>query len=76
MDQTQQLVVLTVVAAIGVVATLVILYGRDRAREPHESLFAASTEGEKRCPQCGMGNLWTGDRCVSCGARLPDSTAQ
>jgi len=38
---------------------------------PPESPFAASTEGEKRCPHCGMGNLWTDRTCVSCGKRLP-----
>ena len=35
-----------------------------------ESPFAASTEGEKRCPKCGMGNLWTSSRCISCGNAL------
>ncbi len=74
MDQTQ-LVVMTVVATIGVVATVVILRERDRALEPpSESPFAASSEGETRCPVCGMGNLTTNDRCVSCGADLPSST--
>jgi len=35
-----------------------------------ESPFAVSTEGEKRCPKCGMGNLWTERRCITCGAAL------
>jgi len=75
MDQTQLLVVMTVVAVVGVIATLVTLRGRDRAsRPPRESRFAASSEGETLCPQCGMGNLWTDDRCISCGARFPGST--
>jgi hypothetical protein len=75
MDQTQQLLVMTVVAAVGVIATLVVLYRRDRALvPPAESPFAASSEGETRCPACGMGNLMTNDRCVSCGADLPSST--
>jgi hypothetical protein len=36
-----------------------------------ENEFATSTEGEKRCPKCGMGNLWTSRNCISCKARLP-----
>jgi hypothetical protein len=35
-----------------------------------ESPFAVSTEGEKICPRCGMGNLWTERRCISCGTAL------
>ncbi len=35
-----------------------------------ESPFAVSTEGEKVCPKCGMGNLWTESRCISCGGAL------
>ena len=72
MDQTEQLLALTLAAAVGMLATLLILRRQRRAMEPpRESRFAASTEGEKRCPKCGMGSLWTDDRCISCGARLP-----
>jgi len=72
MNQTQELLGLTLAAALGIVATLAILRRQRRALEPpRESQFAASTEGEKRCPRCGMGNLWTDDRCISCGAKLP-----
>ena len=72
MDQTQQLVAMTLAAALGILATIAILRKRRRALEPpRESQFAASTEGEKRCSKCGMGNLWTDDRCISCGAKLP-----
>ena len=75
MDQVQLLVVMTVVAATGVVATALILRRRDLAlRTPLESPFAASSEGETRCPKCGMGNLVTDDRCASCGATLPESS--
>ena len=42
-----------------------------RALSTRENPFAASTEGEKRCPNCGMGNLWTDRECISCKARLP-----
>jgi len=72
MDQTQQLVAMTLAAALGILATLAILRSQRRALEPpRESQFGASTEGEKRCAKCGMGSLWTDDRCISCGAKLP-----
>jgi hypothetical protein len=72
MDQTQLLFAITLVAALGILATLAILRKDRRATEPpRESPFAASTEGEKRCPKCGMGNLWTDDRCITCGTKLP-----
>lgn len=33
--------------------------------------LAVSTEGQKLCPHCGMGNLWMDRNCISCGKRLP-----
>jgi hypothetical protein len=69
MDQT--LLFLIAAAAVGIVATLFILRSQRRAAVPPESPFAASTEGEKRCPHCGMGNLWTDRTCISCGRPLP-----
>jgi hypothetical protein len=72
MDQTL-LFGIVIAAAVGMLATLLILR-RDRravAAGPPESPFAVSTEGEKRCPSCGMGNLWTDRTCVSCGRSLP-----
>jgi hypothetical protein len=54
-------------AAAGLLASLSIVR---RWRRPPESPFAASTEGETRCPKCGMGNIWTDASCVSCGAKL------
>jgi hypothetical protein len=72
MDQAQALLAMILVACVGIVATLAILRRQRRALEPPiESPFATSTEGEKLCPHCGMGNLSTGDRCISCGATLP-----
>jgi hypothetical protein len=63
---------LVLAAAIGVLAILVIIRRQRREAQPEpESPYAASTEGEKRCPKCGMGNLWTDARCISCGADLP-----
>ena len=52
----------------GIFASLAIVR---RYRVPKESPFAVSTEGEKRCPKCGMGNLVSDARCISCGADLP-----
>jgi hypothetical protein len=71
--QADQLLALVVAAGIGVLATLVILRRQrhDVEARTQESPFAASTEGEKRCPKCGMGNLWTERTCSVCGARLP-----
>ena len=72
MDQSQAILLMTLAAAVGILATLGILRRERRATQPpRESPFAASTEGEKRCPKCGMGNLWTDNRCISCGATLP-----
>jgi hypothetical protein len=63
---------LVLAAAIGVLSTIVIIRRQRRESQPEpESPYAASTEGEKRCPKCGMGNLWTDRNCISCGARLP-----
>jgi hypothetical protein len=74
MEQTQILLALIGAAGIGILATLVILRRQRRdtqAMTPQRSQFAVSTEGEKRCPHCGMGNMWTDARCVSCGKPLP-----
>ncbi len=64
---------LVAAAALGVFSTLVILRRQRKEREAvvEESPFAASTEGQKRCPRCGMGNMASDARCVSCGAPLP-----
>jgi len=72
MDQTTQLLVLIAAAAIALVAMFLIVgrQRRDHAAATRESPFAISTEGEKRCPNCGMGNLWTETRCIACKAPL------
>jgi len=73
MDQSTQLMFLILAALVGVFAVLVILrrQRRDEAAATRESPFGVSTEGEKRCPNCGMGNLWTDRNCISCNAKLP-----
>ncbi len=72
MTETAALPIVIIAAVVGLVAVILIMR-RVRHQEEEataESPFAASTEGEKRCPKCGMGNLWTDDRCISCGAHL------
>ena len=73
MDQSTQLLLLIVAALVGVVAALLIVRRQrnEQADEARESPYATSTEGEKRCPKCGMGNLWTSRNCITCRARLP-----
>ena len=69
-DQTAELAIV-VAALIGLVAVIfIVVRDRRQAQAAHESPFAVSTEGEKRCPKCGMGNLWMDATCVSCGAPL------
>ena len=73
MDQTTQLLFLIVAALVGVISVLIIMRRQqgERADATRESPYATSTEGEKRCPKCGMGNLWTSRNCIACKARLP-----
>jgi len=71
-DQQTQLLALAIAVGVVVLAIALILnrQRRDRAETTQESPFATSTEGEKRCPKCGMGNMWTDRTCISCGTRL------
>jgi hypothetical protein len=71
-DQIQQLLALVIAALVGLLAIVLILRRQriDRETGAAESPFGVSTEGEKRCPKCGMGNLWTDAQCISCGAPL------
>jgi hypothetical protein len=64
---------LIVAAAIGIVATLLILRRQrsEEADETRENPYAVSTEGMKRCPSCGFGSLVTDSTCSSCGKHLP-----
>lgn len=73
MDQTTQLLFLVLASLVGVFAVLLIMRRQrvDAEAATRESPFGVSTEGEKRCPNCGMGNLWTDRNCISCKARLP-----
>jgi hypothetical protein len=70
MDQTT-ILALIAAALVGLVASIVIARRQRKSSEIEgESQYAVSTEGEKRCPKCGMGNLWTDATCISCGAPL------
>ena len=73
MDQPTQLLALLIAVAVLALAIGLIAnrQRRERRDATGESPFGTSTEGEKRCPKCGMGNLWTDRTCISCGARLP-----
>ena len=73
MDQSTQALALIIAAVVGLVATIGILRGQRRTAEKDAaaSPFATSTEGMKRCPNCGSGNLVTDGTCSSCGKRLP-----
>jgi hypothetical protein len=72
-DQTTQLIALIISAVVGMVAVLAILRRQRHAVEDatRDTPFATSTEGMKRCPSCGAGNLVTDSNCVNCGKRLP-----
>lgn len=74
MDQTQILLGLIAAAAVGIFAAAAILRRGATAGGPimggGESPFAAATEGMKRCPACGAGNIVTERTCSECGKRL------
>jgi hypothetical protein len=64
----QSIILIAALAGIaGIFASLAIVR---RDRVPKESPFAVSTEGEKRCPSCGMGNQVVDARCITCGSPL------
>ncbi len=73
MDQTTQLLIVIAFASVGLVAVLGILRRERHSVEDstRENPYAVSTEGMKRCPTCGFGNLVTDATCASCGNRLP-----
>jgi zinc-ribbon domain len=73
MDQSTQPVALLVAVAVGLVAVVAIMRRQRHDVEDanRESPFAVSSEGMKRCPNCGTGNLVTDTNCSSCGKRLP-----
>jgi hypothetical protein len=72
MDQMLVYGILVALVVVVVATVLIILRQRREAPpEPGETMYATSTEGMKRCPNCGMGNLVTDVSCSNCGKRLP-----
>jgi hypothetical protein len=73
MSQTTELLILLILLAVVALSVLIIRRRQraDRRAVSTESPYAVSTEGEKRCPNCGMFNLSTARDCVSCHRRLP-----
>jgi uncharacterized membrane protein len=73
MDQATQLLALILAAGIGVLATYAIIRRERRRVEEagRESPYAVSTEGMKRCPHCGTGNLVSDATCSGCRRRIP-----
>ena len=72
MDPGLGILLLTVAAFIGVLATVILLAARGRrADEAAESSLAASSEGSTICPSCGSPNQATDTDCIYCGAPLP-----
>ena len=70
MSDVLLLLALAAAVVLAILALMVLLRRPTPATAP-DSPYGASTEGEKRCPKCSMGNLWTDRTCISCGARLP-----
>ncbi len=73
MDQTTQLLILVGAALIGIAAMLLIMrrHSVEREAASRDNPYATSSEGQKRCPNCGSYNSWTDRNCVSCGKKLP-----
>jgi hypothetical protein len=67
-----QIFLLFAAATVGLLAAFAVILKerREAAAAAAGGMFAASTEGEKLCPYCGMGNLWIDRNCISCGGRL------
>lgn len=77
MEDEYPLLALIAAVSLGIIATLTILRRERQAAEnaarAATSPFAVSSEGMKRCPSCGIGNLVTDDRCSACGWHLADA---
>ena len=71
MDQQTAIVIITIAAFVGLVATALIAMRRGRESAPEESRFAASTEGMTTCNECGRANFPSEANCLYCRAPLP-----
>jgi hypothetical protein len=70
------LIALVAAAVIGLIASILVLRHERQVAEAtagdvEAHSFAVATEGMKRCPNCGMGNLVSDRTCASCKKRLP-----
>jgi hypothetical protein len=70
------LVALVAAAVIGLIASIMVLRRERQAAEATAGdvaahSFAVATEGMKRCPSCGMGNLVSDRTCAACKKQLP-----
>jgi hypothetical protein len=65
------ILLVTVAAFVGVLATVILLAARGRRSDEASETFAASSEGSTVCPSCGSPNLATDTDCIYCGAPLP-----
>ncbi len=72
MDQPFLIILIAAIVIMMLALARLLTRPRTPASEggPADSPIAASTEGMKICPRCGMGNLWTERRCSSCQADL------
>ena len=71
MDTTQALLALLAVAAFGMMAIVVLAAEQREQRETAlNAPYLVSSEGQRRCPKCGMASGWTERACISCGASL------
>jgi hypothetical protein len=72
MSYELQVFLLLTAALVALFAALFVMMKEHRqAAAAGAPDLAVSTEGQKLCPECGMGNLWMDRNCISCGKRLP-----
>jgi hypothetical protein len=72
MDPSLGILLLTIAAFVGILATVILLAARGRRADEAASQLAASSEGSTVCPSCGSPNLVTDTDCLYCGAPLPE----
>ena len=72
MEQVYLVGLVLAIVVVMVALARILVRPRSPAREAtgESPTFAVSTEGMKVCPKCGMGNLWTESRCITCAAPL------
>lgn len=67
-----QVFLLLAAAVVALLAAVFVMMKEHRqAAAAGAAELGVSTEGQKLCPHCGMGNLWMDRDCISCGKRLP-----